>query len=106
MKELGFRIYFYNTLSFTYRLLLVLMQELKIPSATKVTLLESENQRLHKIIYLLYLGEKDSLFTEQMPTMEPISYNVFYYNCFFFFLMWILSSRERSSHCRGPKVKF
>lgn len=61
------------------------MQELKIPSATNVTLLESENQRLHKIIYLLYLREKDSLFTEQMPTMEPIWYNIFYYNCFFFF---------------------
>lgn len=87
MEEIGFRKpkYISSTLNFIYRLLSVLMQELKITSATKQPLLESENQRLHEIIYLFCLRDKDSLFTEHMPTMEPIDLTFSMITAFFFF---------------------
>lgn len=99
MEELGFRKpkYISSILSFIYRLLLVLIQELKITWATKQPLLKSENQRLHEMIYLFYLRDKDSFFTEHVSTMEPIWFNIFYDNCFFFFNVDFKFKREKFS---------
>lgn len=60
LEEVGFRITkdISDTLSFAYRFLFVLMQELENHFSNK-KLPQSENQRLHEIIYLLNLRDKD-----------------------------------------------
>lgn len=58
LEEVGFRITkdISDTLSFAYRLLFVLMQELENHFSNK-KLPQSENQRLHEMIYLLNLRD-------------------------------------------------